>query len=126
MQKESATGSTDGKVRKKLTLAIEVTNVDFDSIGLRMRIAGRNQTGIDRRWLRIVSCDLAVDGFNSAPARCRLHQIEINAESPHIRMGAYHTVELEVNRKVTLTKYCWDSVAIDRVNQACDPMQVRA
>lgn len=38
-------------------------------------------------------------------------------------MGAYHTVDVETNRKFTLTKSCWDSIALDRVERACDPTQ---
>lgn len=38
-------------------------------------------------------------------------------------MGAYHTLDLEVNRKFTVTKY-WDSIDLDRVDTACDPAQV--
>jgi len=40
------------------------------------------------------------------------------------QMGAYHTLDLEVNRKFTLTKSEWDSVALERVDTACDPTQV--
>jgi stalled ribosome rescue protein Dom34 len=40
------------------------------------------------------------------------------------KMGAYHTLDLEVNRKFTLTKSEWDSVALERVDTACDPTQV--
>lgn len=39
-------------------------------------------------------------------------------------MGAYHTIDLEVNRKFTLAKSEWDSVALERVDTACDPTQV--
>jgi stalled ribosome rescue protein Dom34 len=39
-------------------------------------------------------------------------------------MGAYHTIDLEVNRKFTLSKAEWDSIALERVDQACDPTQV--
>jgi protein pelota len=38
-------------------------------------------------------------------------------------MGAYHTIDLEANRKFTITKAEWDSVALDRVYEACDPGQ---
>ena len=41
-----------------------------------------------------------------------------------LQMGAYHTLDLEVNRKFTLTKSEWDSVALERVDTACDPTQV--
>ena len=36
-------------------------------------------------------------------------------------MGAYHTIDVEPQRKFTLTKQDgWDSVALDRVDEACD------
>lgn len=38
-------------------------------------------------------------------------------------MGAYHTLDLELNRKFTLTKRLWDSIALERVETACDPTQ---
>lgn len=39
-------------------------------------------------------------------------------------MGAYHTLDLEVNRKFSLSKEEWDSVSLERVDTACDPTQV--
>ncbi|GLV32319.1 pelota [Carabus blaptoides fortunei] len=44
-------------------------------------------------------------------------------ENQYVKMGAYHTLDLELNRKFTLTKPEWDSVALERVDTACDPMQ---
>lgn len=38
-------------------------------------------------------------------------------------MGAYHTLDLELNRKFTLRKQEWDSVALDRIDMACDPVK---
>lgn len=35
-------------------------------------------------------------------------------------MGAYHTLDLELNRKFTITKPEWDSVALERIDMACD------
>lgn len=40
-------------------------------------------------------------------------------------MGAYHTLDLEVNRKFSLSKSEWDSVSLERVDTACDPTQVK-
>lgn len=39
------------------------------------------------------------------------------------QMGAYHTVDIEPNRKFSLTKACWDVVALERIDMACDPSQ---
>jgi protein pelota len=36
-------------------------------------------------------------------------------------MGAYHTIDLELNIKFDIIKHEWDSVALDRVQEACDP-----
>lgn len=44
-------------------------------------------------------------------------------ENKFVKMGARHTLDLELNRKFTLSKQEWDSVALDRVQQACDPTQ---
>jgi protein pelota len=38
-------------------------------------------------------------------------------------MGAYHTLDLELNRKFVITKPEWDSIALERVEMACDPGQ---
>lgn len=38
-------------------------------------------------------------------------------------MGAYHTLDLELNRKFELRKEEWDSIALERIDMACDPTQ---
>lgn len=42
-------------------------------------------------------------------------------ENQYVKMGAYHTLDLELNRKFILQKVLWDSVALERVETACDP-----
>ncbi|XP_061712476.1 protein pelota [Cydia pomonella] len=42
-------------------------------------------------------------------------------ENQYVKMGAYHTLDLELNRKFNLQKALWDSVALERVEMACDP-----
>lgn len=44
-------------------------------------------------------------------------------ENQYVKMGAYHTLDLELNRKFTLIKALWDSVALDRLELACDATQ---
>nr|CAG4638488.1 EOG090X07BV [Cyclestheria hislopi] len=44
-------------------------------------------------------------------------------ENPYVKMGAYHTVDIELNRKFSLTKSCWDIVVLERLDAACDPTQ---
>lgn len=38
-------------------------------------------------------------------------------------MGAYHTLDLELNRKFELQKPEWDTIALERVDMACDATQ---
>lgn len=44
-------------------------------------------------------------------------------ENQFVKMGAYHTIDLEIQRKFEITKQEWDSVSIDRIDEACDPNQ---
>ena len=46
-------------------------------------------------------------------------------ENEHVKLGAYHTLELEPHRAFTLEKPCWDALDIERIKQACDPRCVR-
>lgn len=42
-------------------------------------------------------------------------------ENQHVKMGAYHTIDLELHKKFTLNKPLWDSVHLDRIEMATDP-----
>ncbi len=42
-------------------------------------------------------------------------------ENEHVKLGAYHTLELEQQRAFTLFKHVWDALDVDRVRQATDP-----
>ena len=42
-------------------------------------------------------------------------------ENEFVKMGAYHTIDIEPNRKFTLAKTEWDTVALERVEVATDP-----
>ncbi len=35
-------------------------------------------------------------------------------------MGAYHTLDLELNRQFKITKEEWDVIALERIDEACD------
>ncbi|THD19431.1 Pelota [Fasciola hepatica] len=44
-------------------------------------------------------------------------------ENQYVKMGAYHTLDLTIDQKFTITKSEWDSVAVMLVEQAADPTQ---
>jgi len=59
--------------------------------------------------------------FDNQACKLRLKGRNIE-ENQYVKMGAYHTIDVEPQRKFTLTKPDgWDSVALDRVDEACDP-----
>jgi protein pelota len=37
-----------------------------------------------------------------------------------VQMNSYHTIDLELNRNFTLFKNEWDTIALERVEDACD------
>ncbi|CAB3359850.1 Hypothetical predicted protein [Cloeon dipterum] len=67
---------------------------------------------------------IAVESIDFDTQACMLRLKGRNIEeNQYVKMGAYHTIDLEVNRKFTLTKEEWDSISLERVDQACDPTQ---
>lgn len=60
--------------------------------------------------------------FDTAACMLRVKGRNIQ-ENQYVKMGAYHTVDLELNRKFVLAKECWDAIALERIENACDPSQ---
>jgi protein pelota len=42
------------------------------------------------------------------------------AENKYIKIGAYHTIDLELNRPLTISKDEWDSISLERIENACN------
>jgi protein pelota len=42
-------------------------------------------------------------------------------ENEHVKIGAFHTLEIELHRPFVLRKEVWDSLALDVIHQASDP-----
>lgn len=47
----------------------------------------------------------------------------VTSENQHVKMGAFHTLDLEANRDVRIEKEegGWDSIALGRVEESCVP-----
>lgn len=58
--------------------------------------------------------------FDPVSGRLRLRGKNV-LENPHVRLGSYHTLELEKNRQFSLTKCCWDKIHFDILKTAQDP-----
>lgn len=45
---------------------------------------------------------------------------QVTVENPFVKMGAFHTLDLEVNRDVRIVKAEWDSIALSRARESCE------
>lgn len=54
--------------------------------------------------------------FDTAACELRVKGKNIQ-ENPYVKMGAYHTIDLQLNQKFTLAKQHWDVIALDRLGQ---------
>ena len=110
VQNISSTGSVDSH-RVRLNLTLEVTRVEWTpAISAQ---AGESSTG--------PPTDSSNPG--AAPSTSGL-QISgrVVSENQYVKMGAYHTLDLEANRDVRIEKSeGWDSVSLSRVEESCVP-----
>ncbi|THH32954.1 hypothetical protein EUX98_g1255 [Antrodiella citrinella] len=107
VQNVSSTGSTESH-RIKLNLTLEVSRVTWSP----STSAGET------------SQSAADQASNNAPAATAALQISgrVASENEHVKMGAFHTLDIEANRDVRITKPDgWDSVALARVEESCVP-----
>lgn len=78
-------------------------------------------TGADSERVK-VKITLAVEGVEFDPEGASLRVKGKNlTECEHIKLGAYHTLELEPQRAFELHKAAWDALDVERVRTACDP-----
>ncbi|KAJ7904640.1 eRF1 domain 1-domain-containing protein [Mycena olivaceomarginata] len=112
VQKVSSTGSVDSQ-RLRLNLTLKVTRVDFSSSGSSSTAAPA--AGSDD------AADPSSAGQPDSTAALHISG-PIIVENQHVRLGAFHTLDIEVQRDVRIEKYeGWDSVAIARVDESIVP-----
>ena len=69
--------------------------------------------GTDSQRVRL-TLEVVVENVDFDPVSCKLRLRGKNIlENPHVKLGSYHTIELEKNRKFTLTKECFDAIHIE-------------
>lgn len=65
---------------------------------------------------------ISVEDIDFDTQACKLRLKGRNVEeNEHVKMGAYHTIDVEPNRKFALFKNEWDTVSLERVDVATDP-----
>ncbi|EGF81607.1 hypothetical protein BATDEDRAFT_36854 [Batrachochytrium dendrobatidis JAM81] len=85
------------------------------------RIVSESSTGsTDKSSVRI-QLTVSVEDvyFDTQAAVLRVNGRNI-VENKHVKLGAYHTIDLELNRPYTLGKQEWDIISLERIENACD------
>ncbi|TFK75795.1 hypothetical protein BDN72DRAFT_350493 [Pluteus cervinus] len=108
VQTISSTGSTDSH-RVRLNLTLEVGAVEFSSSPAPSGTSSADPSN-----------DQSASGLASTAA---LHIAgRVTSENQHVKLGAFHTLDVEANRDVRIEKADgWDSVALSRVEEAILP-----
>lgn len=109
---ESSTGSTDSK-RIRMLLTVRVKKLVYSAAGSE-EVNTTSVVQEDAYGLR---------STGSTAAASTLHVSgTVSCESDVVKLGAYHTLDLEAGRDFTLIKQegGWDSVGIDRIKEATE------
>ncbi|KIJ70070.1 hypothetical protein HYDPIDRAFT_171984 [Hydnomerulius pinastri MD-312] len=109
VQNVSATGSTESH-RVRLNLTLQVSKVEYSSSGAPASAADQTSSGSAPS--------------NAAPATtAALHVTgRVTSENQHVKLGAFHTLDIEANRDVRIEKIeGWDSIALSRVEESIVP-----
>lgn len=82
------------------------------------KVQRESTTGsVDSQKVRTTLCVSVLDvefDVDACSLRVKGRNIE---ENPFVKMGAHHTIDMELQRKVTLIKDEWDSVSIERLGK---------
>ncbi|KAG0329084.1 hypothetical protein BGZ99_003468 [Dissophora globulifera] len=85
------------------------------------RIQSESSTGsVDSQRIRL-TLTISIDtvDFDTQVGMLRISG-RVIVENPHVKLGTFHTIDLEMNRSFTLLKPEWDVIALERVQEACD------
>lgn len=104
VQNVTATGSTSSK-RVKTTLTISVKEMQFYATASAAN-EGTNGAGGSDDASSSQGASLSISG-------------QVTEENAFAKMSAHHTLDLELNKNVKITKPEWDAIAFQRVQEAC-------
>ncbi|KAI0052991.1 pelota [Auriscalpium vulgare] len=103
VQNVSATGSSESH-RVRTTLTLTVSRVEFSpsTAPTGAEASSSSTTPLEP------TASLQVTG-------------RVAAENSHVKLGAFHTLDIEANRDVRIEKLEWDSIALERIEEASIP-----
>eukprot|EP00939_MAST-03C_sp_MAST-3C-sp1_P003138 g3138.t1 len=85
------------------------------------KVVTTSSTGSSTSEKKRVTLTLKVEAVEFDPKESQIRVKGRNIEENRfVKLGAYHTIDLEINRKFTLQKDRWDAIFLDRLETACD------
>ncbi|VDP26104.1 unnamed protein product [Soboliphyme baturini] len=88
------------------------------------KVTSESATGSTSSFRVHITLTVEVESIDYDSASGMLHVKGKNREeNQYVKLGAYHTLDLEMNRKFSLTKACWDIVHLERIETCCDVAQ---
>ncbi|KAK6348537.1 Translation factor pelota [Orbilia javanica] len=88
------------------------------------RIVSESSTGSTSSSRVHMNLTISVDKVDFDSQAGQLHiNGRISEENKYVKIGAHHTLDLELNRNFTVGKAEWDSVSLGVVREACDPAE---
>lgn len=124
VQSESTTGSIESK-RVHTTLTIEVSKTAFDATGSTSAPPDPSNTGaVDGTATPNSAAESSLAGALGGGSGGKGATLQVSgrvaSENKHVKMGAFHTLDLECNRQLTVTKDSWDSIHLERLSDSSD------
>lgn len=120
MTTETATGSSTSH-RVHLHLTILVTKVIYSALAASDIAASSSASGSSTPTSGPID-PISQQATNSGSATLHISG-QVTSENPHVKKGAFHTLDLEVGRDFTILKGVgeWDSIARERVFEITEP-----
>ena len=101
-----------------------ITEGNFVSGSTIRKVQTESATGSSNSYRVRTVLTICVENIDFDTQACVLRLKGRNVEeNKYVKTGAYHTLDVEQNRKFTIIKAKWDSVSLERVDTACDATQ---
>eukprot|EP00798_Chlamydomonas_sp_ICE-L_P020736 gene20736-27552_t len=117
VSRDSGTGTDSERVKVKL----QIKNIEYDpTMSALLQDSG---LGSESERIRLkLKVEIENIEYDPEGGVIRLKGKNMT-ENEHVKLGAFHTLELELQRAFTLEKDQWDTLDVDRIKQAADPLQ---
>ncbi|CAM9487969.1 unnamed protein product [Chrysoparadoxa australica] len=102
-----------------------VTKGDRVTTSTNRKVVSESSTGsVTSKRVRLnLTIQVEKVDFDSDSCLLRLSGKSIK-ENAYVRVGAYHTADLELNQTFSIEKDCWDAIHLERIEAASDPVKL--